>query len=237
MKESQPAEIPIQEMMKVATENGQANVVEYCLQQGAQIDSDVSRAALNGATPELWRLLFSANWNNVQNDSSLLDSLLVLSTRRGKPMVNFLLDQGARCKPAAVSMVARSNKADNVDIMSLLLARGGALHDSGALQMAAYDGTPDMVRFLLDQGADVNEIPKNDPGDPRECRNGTALHQAVGAGRLSIIELLLDRGADASLLDQGGLDAMGIAKERNIPDQQAVLALLEKRLRPDDGNI
>lgn len=234
--------IPLQELLKVATAKDHARIAEYCLQQGAVIDSAVSSAALHkGATPELWAVLLRANWNDVQRNRAVLDSLLVLSPGRGERMISFLLDQGASVRARGVlAAAARSRAPDAVGIIALLLERGAGatsdartpttdlLRNSGALQMAAYDGLLEMVRFLLDAGADVNEIPADDPGDPREQSNGSALHLAVAAGRPDMVELLLQRGADPALKDQGGLDALELARQRRVPNKQAVISLLER---------
>ena len=57
-----------------------------------------------------------------------------------------------------------------------------------ALQMASYTGKTDAVRFLLDQGADVNAVSQN------ELRT-TALKGAQEAGHGEVAELLRRRGA------------------------------------------
>nr|AGS49683.1 ankyrin [uncultured bacterium esnapd14] len=61
-----------------------------------------------------------------------------------------------------------------------------------ALVLACQAGATDAVRWLLDHGADVNAQPW--PGL-------TGLHFAVSAGRGETVDLLMARGADASLKD------------------------------------
>lgn len=85
-----------------------------------------------------------------------------------------------------------------LDIARALLDSGartdvhsGRFGDDGtALHIAARDGSVDMVALLLDGGADVNA---------REACGATPLHWAVSVenmGRESVVELLLDRGAE-----------------------------------------
>ena len=59
------------------------------------------------------------------------------------------------------------------------------------LFLAAGEGRLDVVRYLLDQGADVNA---------REQQGRTALTEAAFYGRLSVIKELLLRGADVNAI-------------------------------------
>ncbi|KAF3163644.1 hypothetical protein TWF225_002027 [Orbilia oligospora] len=61
-----------------------------------------------------------------------------------------------------------------------------------ALTAAAFDGTIDIVRMLLDHNADVNSP------------NGWALQTAAEQGHLDVVELLVERGANVNAcLDEG----------------------------------
>lgn len=64
-----------------------------------------------------------------------------------------------------------------------------------ALICAARGGHHTTVKTLLAAGADVNRVPFS------EERSGwTALHAAVGAGKLDIVNMLIDAGADIDCL-------------------------------------
>ena len=77
-------------------------------------------------------------------------------------------------------------------------------------------GRADVVRFLLDNGATVDEIPDNENiyDNEREQGVGTALHAAVEAGELETAQLLLERGARTDLKDSNGLTVIELAKLR-----------------------
>ncbi len=108
------------------------------------------------------------------------------------------------------------------DIARILLGHGADLNrksgDRGntALMDAAVLGDVEMVRELLDAGADMNVKSKN---------GQTALMLAVGEGRDSIAEELIDRGADLSITDNLGMSAKKYAE---LFKQTSILSILEK---------
>ncbi len=67
----------------------------------------------------------------------------------------------------------------------------------GAFALAAQHGQTEIVRLLLDGGADPNRY------NPEGFHSHSApLHQAVAAGHLEVVRLLLDRGARLDLRDK-----------------------------------
>jgi ankyrin repeat protein len=103
------------------------------------------------------------------------------------------------------------------------------------LTHAAWDGHVEVVRVLLEGGADIQRVNLHNEsalhyaarnGHLEVCRllldrgakvniegwrNETALHWAAGRGHLSVVKLLVERGADARLRDVGGLTARDMA--------------------------
>jgi ankyrin repeat protein len=73
------------------------------------------------------------------------------------------------------------------------------------LYLAAGEGRLDVVRYLLDEGADVNA---------REQFGHTALSEAVYYGQTPVIKELVLRGADLNVIGEGGT-ALDIAISRN----------------------
>jgi len=71
--------------------------------------------------------------------------------------------------------------------------------------LAASEGRLDVVRYLLDEGADVNA---------REKFGNTALAEATYYGHIAVIKELLARGADINAIGEGGT-ALDIAVNRN----------------------
>jgi ankyrin repeat protein len=111
------------------------------------------------------------------------------------------------------------DRASGVDLLSwaafagarpaaeLLLDRG-ADADGGALHFAAGGGRLELVRLLLEAGADVNRR------DPRTGR--TPLHAAVAAGpdgdAPEIVRVLLEAGADVDATTSDGASALDMSR-------------------------
>ncbi|XP_055955417.1 oxysterol-binding protein-related protein 1 isoform X2 [Patella vulgata] len=76
-----------------------------------------------------------------------------------------------------------------------------------ALHLAAYFGHIDIVRFLLERGADVNVA--NSLGD-------TPLHRAAYTGRLELVTLLLQYKADVLALNSEGHLPKQLAKHTDV---------------------
>jgi ankyrin repeat protein len=83
------------------------------------------------------------------------------------------------------------------------------------LMIAASTGNKEMADFLLDAGLEVDEV--DDDGY-------TALMLAVAADDLSMIELLLGRGADPALTNRDGDSARSIAELRENEAATKLLA-------------
>jgi ankyrin repeat protein len=112
--------------------------------------------------------------------------------------------------------------ARSLAVVKLLIENGARPDDKSkkdettALTLAAANGDVEIVTYLLDHKADIDE-----PGALRE----TALIKAVRLQRIEVVKLLLDRGADREETDAGGATAMEIA-ERN--GSTAIVNLLKK---------
>lgn len=84
-----------------------------------------------------------------------------------------------------------SAEGDKEQVVTLLdegmdVDAGSPILGTRALMLAAWNNRIDMVRLLLDRGADVNA---------QDATGWTALHAAAFAGNTEIMQLLLERGA------------------------------------------
>ena len=86
-----------------------------------------------------------------------------------------------------------------------------------ALMWASYKGHSQIVKILLDEGADA---------DNRNKSGMTALMYAARKGRFKVIKILLDHGADRSIEDNAQKTATDWAAKEGRHD---VVKLLEER--------
>ena len=81
--------------------------------------------------------------------------------------------------------------------------------------MAAAEGHVDVVRYLLEAGANINEIPDNDEVRDYSHKGSTknALCAAASNGRVEVVKLLLDQGGDKSIKDSHGKTPLQLAEQ------------------------
>jgi uncharacterized protein len=96
-------------------------------------------------------------------------------------------------------------------------ARANAFGDDGfhPLGLACFFGQLDAARLLLERGADVNTLSRN------EHIQTAAIHAAAASGetaadestRYELVKLVLDHGADPNLPQPGGFRAIDAARQ------------------------
>jgi uncharacterized protein len=84
------------------------------------------------------------------------------------------------------------------------LPRARSVDDFTALHYAAFFGSPDAARLLVDRGADVNAYADNALGVH-------VLNSAVASGQRETVEILLDAGADANAPTRSGHSPLNVA--------------------------
>ena len=109
-----------------------------------------------------------------------------------------------------------------ISVIFILLAgmsMTGCATTGTALTEAAYKGQTDVVKDLLDKGADVNERGACgfDPGV-------TALWCAANAGHMEAVRVLVDRGADVNARSTAGWTPLAAAASMGHPNIARLLA-------------
>lgn len=124
-------------------------------------------------------------------------------------------------KTQAPPPIIAGTLAGDLETVQSLLSSGTdpnlTYHSNTALTYAARDGFTDIVRLLIDQGAEIDWI---------DSEGVTPLILAAFKGHTEITQLLLDQGADSSIKDQWNRTALDYALRRGKGD--AIVGLLQQ---------
>ena len=162
-------------------------------------DDALPTAAVEGRLNEVDRLIREGR--NIEsfgsrNEHSTREfyrtTALYRAARRGHfAIVHLLLRHHANPNPRredGKSLVRLVADDGSVDILRLLLEYGADFQRQGALPQAALFGHLNVVQLLLDYGADIDEVSRQ-----------TALYRAASNGYAPIVEHLLREGANVNL--------------------------------------
>jgi ankyrin repeat protein len=219
-------------MMYAAARQDQVNIVKYCLDHGAVVHPDVMRVLLINRARETYILLLETNAVDVNYYIPWWGDMLSNVARRNDlGWAQLCLDRGADPNQNLVdehqSILAAVAELASVEMAALLIRYGARVKGSGAIVMAAEEGKLDVVRLLLDKGADINEIGIEHPTDPRFQEDmGSALHRAVEGGHEEVVRFLLDQGADVNLKDVIGRTPLALAETKQ---NDGIIAVLKER--------
>jgi ankyrin repeat protein len=100
----------------------------------------------------------------------------------------------------------------SIPVIEALLDAGAVLRGRSALQSAVEK--PRTVVYLLDEGADINEIPENPSISQNQRDRGVKnpLCNAAYRGEHEAVRLLLELGADTAIRDTLGRSALDLAE-------------------------
>jgi ankyrin repeat protein len=200
-----------------------ANGVEGHRQRSPKNATDVAAVLLqSGADPNA---LSSAYGGQCTTMALLVSSSPPADAGVQVPLVETLIDHGASVAPsgegnwtspvetalvfgnhdaaealvrrgASIQTLAAAAGLGRVEDVKRLLPSAGQLDRHRALALAAQSGQAEAVRVLLDAGEDPNRF--NPPGTHAHT---PPIHQAIAAGHLDVVKLLLDRGARLDIKD------------------------------------
>uniref|UniRef100_A0A0D2Y089 Nephrocystin 3-like N-terminal domain-containing protein n=1 Tax=Fusarium oxysporum (strain Fo5176) TaxID=660025 RepID=A0A0D2Y089_FUSOF len=146
--------------------------------------------------------ILGAMWEYSQGNISpeaLDESLYEATDFENQRTVELLLRYGANANATGElygNALTAAAFDNTIEIIKLLLDSGADINsaDGWALQTAADQGHVDVVNLLLERGANVNATTTNI--NMPKC---TALQAAVESGRGDIVDILLEHGADPNL--------------------------------------
>jgi len=188
----------------VAAEHGHADMAEWLLGEGANVDAECQgqmietykaliAASSNGHTKVVKLLLDHGATKDQQRPCGghhICGPLYEAAFEGHQQTVELLLDRGAEIDQVTswgINALQAACTAANQAMVALLLARGANVNVGHALYVASNSGNTAIATMILNKGADPNAQYKD---------RGNALHAAARNGHVEIVKLLLDRGAD-----------------------------------------
>ncbi|KAI5837291.1 ankyrin repeat-containing domain protein [Morchella snyderi] len=203
--------------LHAAAGNGHLETVKFLIDAGAELDAEAANTT--GATA----LQTAAERGHIEVVKLLLDHgarVDIAATRTGRTVlqaaaqggnieiVKLLLVIGVDLYPKDHKTLQAAARSGNIEIVKLLFNAGASVNTLSALQEAVWRGYSDIVTFLLDTGVDVNGMGDrhNHVITPNFTIEGMesahrhlsrpTLEVAAGSGRIDMLCLLLDAGAD-----------------------------------------
>jgi RNA polymerase sigma factor (sigma-70 family) len=178
--------------------------------------------AVNGGHDALADLLYDAGV-----EPGLHEAAAIGDTSRVRDALERHPEQLDTYSPEGFTPLALAAHFGHVDVMRLLIDRGAdvnlvATHRLAVtpLHAALFGRQIDAARILIECGADVT-LARGGSGWKRA--GWTPLHYAAGMGLTTLVQPLLDRGADPSRRDQEGKTPLEIAIDANYGDIADVL--------------
>lgn len=117
--------------------------------------------------------------------------------------------------PITASEIHKAAKDGDFETVKKLLEKDPNLLNTGnrlqqtPLLMASYEGHANIVLFLIEKGAKI---------DQPDSFGATPLHMAVLGGQTEIVELLISKGADVNIKSKNGKIPLQMAFEKDAPD-------------------
>lgn len=148
---------------------------------------------------------------------------------RAQPIRNDLLWMDLTTRTGRDQVYRKAADGD-IEFVGSFLGNGWK-PDADCLALAARHGHTDIVGLLLAFGAQVNG---------RTEDNETALQATIGRGHFATVKLLLDSGADVTVVNADGKSCLELAKESLASEEREVSLIeefLKKKLKKSKLNV
>ena len=146
----------------------------------------------------------------VKKDPKLVDK----TNEQGVPVLIFSIAKG---QPVIATILVNNGAEVNVR------DTGNLSRDYTPLHWAARQGHNDLVRLLLEKGADPNAVSKS---------GETPLHLTSSQGKIETAEILISKGADLNIKDLQGLTPYDSAEKNGKSDY---VKSVSEKMKSQDG--
>ena len=192
-----------------AVEHNSLTTIPFLIRLGACPLSDPTYDLLRRARNRpSFHCLIESNLLDINTDLEPLGSFLLLAAQHNDPShVEYCLQHGAdpnqgtyAFRWSALATAVEYNAG--LDVLALLIAGGADVNGSDALHTAAERGRIEMMKFLIEKGADVNTVGfEYCLSDSKALEAGPALHFAVDGNHVEAVKILIENGSDVTLRD------------------------------------
>ncbi|MBE9535482.1 MAG: ankyrin repeat domain-containing protein [Proteobacteria bacterium] len=207
--------------LSAATWTGNIEIVKLLLEEGAdpRIGNPIVGAAHSGQVSMIELLL--TNGATVSMKEYALSPLQAAILEGHIAIVRLLLYAGADVNVKGLwhhTPLQDAVEKRHTEIMRLLLAAGADAKQKGLLHEAMHEDELEIVKLLLEHGADVNV----------DFNGETVLNHAVREGKVEAIKILLNAGANPNMLDKrSGKTTHDLAREnKKSPTRDTIINLL-----------
>lgn len=218
----QEADFTLEKLAGIAARHHHSKIFKFCIGIGANVNDEAVRmGVLQFNRLSVYKTVVAAGFDlQYDHDGTNGGPLIWATLANHIPLAMYLLDHGVDVNRDLQSGVyrplARAAEINSVAMIELLIAYGAQIDRSGALIVAAENGSLDAVRCLVSHGANINLMRTSDTDlYTKNLEEQSALHKAVKGGHEDVVAFLVENGAELSLLDHEGKDALIMAVETN----------------------
>lgn len=219
------------QLLSIAALRDRTDLAAYCIEQGACLDTNdiysIHCSLMMGRSFRTCKFFVTKGLDINVNVEFMGNILSAAVNFNYLPWVRFCLENGADPNQSLVmdtySTLAFAALYASISIVSLLFQHNATLKGSGALALAVQCGKLDIVKFLQEKRALINENCNSHWfNTPEQDQQGTALH-LIKKGQVDISKYLLGSKANPNLTEHKGRTSL--KKFLEIKDMKLVQAL------------
>ena len=218
----QEAEFTLEKLAGIAARHRHSKIFRFCIGIGANVnDEAVQTGVLQFNRLSIYKKVIAAGFDlQYDHDGTTGGPLIWATLANHIPLAMYLLDHGVDAnrdlQNGVYRPLAKAAENNSVAMIELLIAYGAQIDRSGALIVAAENGNLEAVQCLVSYGANINLMRASDTDlYARPLEEQSALHKAVMGGHEDVVAFLVENGAELSLRDHEGKDALIMAVEVN----------------------